>query len=285
MASLVLITGASGFVGGHLAAELAAAGYEVHGLARGKAPEGFPGEWHRGDVGNAASLASIVRELGPRTVFHLPVPGTRAVLDAAGHVVVAGSGAEYGVQPPSRLPVTENAPLNPVTPYGRDKVEQRLLVGESAVYACLFNLLGPRLPDRFAPGSFARQIAEIEVGLRPPVVQLGNPSSTRDWTDIRDAARALRLLAETSAGGPVNVCTGRPVATHDLLQLLISHATVEIEEVVAGGTPSPTDPPEHYGDATRLRKLTGWEPEVPLEQSTADLLDSWRAVIRRQDAS
>jgi GDP-4-dehydro-6-deoxy-D-mannose reductase len=283
MASRVLITGASGFVGGYLAAELASAGHEVHGLARGGAPEGFPGEWHRGDV---AESARFVRDLGADAIFHLVVAGTEIALEAAPTVVVVGSAAEYGSQ--TRLPIAEDAPLNPVTPYGEAKAAQRRLVGDRATYACVFNLVGPGLPDRLAPGAFARQIAAIEGGTTPAVVRTGNLSSTRDYVDVRDAARAIRLLAEagavahgTDARGPVNVCTGLPVATRDLLELLITHATVAID-VEEAGKPSPSDPPEHYGDPTRFVTLTGWQPEIPLGRSAADLLDSWRTQLRSE---
>jgi GDP-4-dehydro-6-deoxy-D-mannose reductase len=254
-----LVIGASGFVGRHLGAELAEAGHDVLGVSRAPAPPDWPGDWLPADIEDEPRLEADV-------VYHLAPVGTAYALSLAPTVVVVGSGAEYGVA--AKLPITEDTPLRPVTSYGEAKAAQARLVlaAPHAAHARIFNLIGPDTPARLAPGAFARQIVD-----GAPTIETGWLGGARDYLDIRDAARALRLLAGHS--GAFNVCSGVPVRTSKLLRLLVGDADVE---VVERSGPSETDVPSHYGDPAKLVEATGWRPEIPLERSVRDLLESLR---------
>jgi GDP-4-dehydro-6-deoxy-D-mannose reductase len=141
-----------------------------------------------------------------------------------------------------------------------------------------FHHTGPGRGEAFAESSFARQVAEIEAGLRPPVLKVGNLEAVRDFADVRDVVRAYWLLLEKGEGGTAyNVCsgTGRPV--RHLLDVLLSASTARVEVRVDPDRLRPSDVPAQVGDPSRLRAATGWEPRIPLERTLRDLLDDWRA--------
>lgn len=259
MAVRSLVIGASGFVGRHLGAALARAGDDVLGVSRAPAPPDWPGDWLPADIEDEPRLEADV-------VYHLAPVGTAYALTLAPTVVVVGSGAEYGVA--AKLPIPEEAPLRPVTPYGEAKAAQaRLVLASShAAYARVFNLIGPDTPARLAPGAFARQIVG---GAR--TIETGWLGGERDYLDVRDAARALPLLA--GHAGAFNVCSGVPVRTRDLLRLMLRGSDAEIVERRG---PGEADVPAHHGDPAKLKAATGWRPEIPLEQSVRDLLQSLR---------
>jgi GDP-4-dehydro-6-deoxy-D-mannose reductase len=136
---------------------------------------------------------------------------------------------------------------------------------------------GPGRGESFAESSFARQIAEIEADLRPPVLSVGNLDAIRDYCDVRDVVRAYwALLEKGEAGATYNVCGGRGRSIRELLDMLLECSRVRVEVRVDPERLRPSDVPALVGDPSKLRADTGWEPRVPLEQSLADLLDDWR---------
>jgi GDP-4-dehydro-6-deoxy-D-mannose reductase len=172
--------------------------------------------------------------------------------------------------------------LRPIGPYAVSKLAQEMVVGgnpdgPAAWIARPFNHIGPRQSDDFVASAFARQIAEIEAGLRPPQIAVGNLEARRDLADVRDTVRAYHLILESGvAGRPYNVCSERAVAVQDLLDTLLSKARVAIEVVRDPARYRPIDTPVVLGSATRLRQELGWRCQIPLEQTLDDLLTYWR---------
>lgn len=298
----MLITGASGFAGGHLADACATAGDEVTGLARGAGL--------LVDLLDAAATRAAVVEVAPDVVYHLAArahvgrswlePGatvhdnvamTLNVLEAVraaapeAAVVFVSSGECYG--PPARLPVDEHADLRPQNPYAVSKASSDLLAGFYAdahglriARARAFNHSGPRQEPTYAIAAFARQVAlGIEAGDDPVRVVTGNPDTLRDYTDVRDVVRAYRLLAD-APDGVFNVCSGRPATAGELVRALGTAAGVEIDHTVDPSLLRAHEVMEVRGSYARLHEATGWEPEIPLERTLADTVAWWREEIR-----
>jgi GDP-4-dehydro-6-deoxy-D-mannose reductase len=155
-------------------------------------------------------------------------------------------------------------------------------VGLPVVRTRTFHHTGPGRGEAFAESSFARQIAEIEAGLREAVLLVGNLEAVRDYSDVRDVVRAYWLLldkAPEAAGQVFNVCSGQGLRIGDLLDRLLSRARVKVEIRVDKSRLRPSDVPAQVGDPSRLKALTGWEPEIPLERSLLELLEDWRARV------
>jgi len=209
-------------------------------------------------------------------------------LDA--RVLVVGSNEEYGSVRPQDLPINETVPLRPSSPYGVGKIAQdylglqyHLSHGLKAIRVRPFNHIGPRQRDVFVVPAFARQIAEIEAGLRPPVMRVGNLQSRRDFTDVRDTVRAYWLILQYGEPGEVyNVGSGRAYSIQEVLDTLLSftevHLTVETDPALL----RPTDVPVSLCDPSKLRAVTGWEPTIPLEQTLRDVLEEWRGRVKRE---
>ncbi len=303
MSRRVLITGASGFAGAHLARACAAAGENVLDLSRSSGL-GI-------DLLDAAAVRAAVRDAKPDVVHHLAarahvgeswrepeaylhdnVAMTFHLLDAVreeapeASVVVAASSELYG--PPARLPVDESAPLRPQNPYAVSKASADLLAGFFAdahglrvVRARAFNHAGPGQEPIYAIASFTRQIAAGIVAGRGRVrVVTGNPDARRDYTDVRDVVRAYRELAESAEPGTYNVCSGRPASAAELLEALGRVTGVEIDHEVDPSLRRANEVMEVRGSHARLHEATGWEPEIPLEQTLADTVEWWTGEIR-----
>ena len=196
-------------------------------------------------------------------------------------VVIAGSGEVYGR--PERLPMDESTPLRPRNPYAVSKAACDLLGGQYAEVHGLrvvrlrsFNQAGPDQSDLYVVGTLARQLAEAELaGGDEAVLKLGNLEAARDFTDVRDAARAQLAAAEAEPDA-YNVCSGRAVKVRELVDMLAKAAKVEVRVEVDESRLRADDVPEVRGTAELLRERTGWQPEIPLEQTMADALQSWR---------
>lgn len=311
----LLVTGAGGFVGRHLLELLRREAPQArlhgvvspHGSLAWRAAEGA--RIVEADLDDPSAAAGVVEEVRPDGIVHLAgqssvhqswldpggtlrtnLLGIVHLLDAARRlalrpaVLVVGSAEEYGPVAPAELPLGEQAPLRPASPYAVSKVAQAALArlygpagGMRIVLTRTFHHTGPGRGEAFAESSFARQIAEIERGLREPVIHVGNLDAVRDFTDVRDVVRAYRLLLEKGEGGQVyNVCSGRGRRIRELVDLLLGASSAAVELRVDASRLRPSDVPAQVGDPSRLRAATGWEPVIPLEQTLRDLLADWR---------
>jgi GDP-4-dehydro-6-deoxy-D-mannose reductase len=266
------------------------------------------------DLTDPAAAAAVVEGVRPERIIHLAgqasvhqswldpagtlranVLGVVHLLDAVRSrglrppVLVVGSAEEYGPVAPEEMPIREETPLRPASPYAVSKVAQGALAllygpagGLRVVLTRTFHHTGPGRGEAFAESSFARQLAEIEAGRQPPVLKVGNLEAVRDFADVRDVVRAYWMLLEKGAGGTAyNVCTGRGRRIRDLLDLLLAASGAKVEVRVDPERLRPSDVPAQVGDPSRLRAATGWEPRIPLERSLLDLLDDWRTRTAR----
>jgi GDP-4-dehydro-6-deoxy-D-mannose reductase len=298
-----LVTGAHGFVGQHLVRHLQDQGDDVVALDR-TGPDPV-------DVTDPDAVAEAMRRAAPDAVYHLagwadvgaswadPIgafrvnaEGTLNVLLACrdaevDRIVAVGSADVYGVVGPADLPLTEASPLRPTSPYAAGKaaaeqvaVQANLGHGVAVIRVRPFNHLGPGQSDKFVAPALAARIARAEVDGADSIV-VGNLSARRDFTDVRDVVRAYRLLVEHGEPGEVyNVCSGRDLAIQELADLLVGMAERPIRLEPDPALLRPIDLPVLRGDAGRLRGATGWAPEIPLEQTLADLLDDMRRRVR-----
>lgn len=314
----LLVTGAGGFVGGHLVDYLnrSQPQVEIFGVVL---PQGGI-SWGSGagmsvieaDLNDPAATAALVESVRPERVLHLAgqssphqswldpagtlrtnVLGIVHVLDAARRqglqpaVLVVGSAEEYGPVAREELPIKETTPLRPASPYAVSKVAQAALAalygpagGMRVVTTRTFHHTGPGRGEAFAESSFARQIAEIELGRREAVLSVGNLDAIRDFADVRDVVRAYWLLLEKAEPGAYNVCSGRGRTIGELLEVLLEASKVHVEVRVDPARLRPSDVPIQVGDPSRLRAATGWEPQIPLERTLVELLDDWRRRLR-----
>lgn len=296
-----LVTGASGFVGRHLEAHLLACGDEVIGVDR--ATDGL-------DITDAGAVAEVVAQVKPEVIYHLagwadvggswraPVEAFRtnaegtlnvlsAATDAGVERVVAVSSADvYGIVSPEELPLTEDSPLRPASPYAASKVAADYLGlqawlgrGLPVLRVRAFNHLGPGQTDKFVAPALASRIARAERD-GGEVITVGDLSARRDFTDVRDVVRAYRLLAEHGAPGEVyNVCSGVDLAVQELADQLLAEARVPLRFEVDPELLRPVELPVLRGSHDRLTAATGWLPEIPMSRTLSDLLEDWRARV------
>ncbi len=319
----VLITGINGFVGGHLAEHLLRqGGWDVWGLARtvATALPALQGQVQcvQADLNDRAATRQAVVAVQPAMIVHLagqafvpesfrdPAQTLCTNMFGALHlflalieegllqtrVLVVGTNEEYGQIGPDDLPVTEQTPLRPTSPYGVSKAAQSLLTlqyhlsnGLDLVRVRPFTHIGPRQNERFVTAAFAHQIARIEAGLQEPVLRVGNLDARRDFTDVRDIVRAYALLLHHGAAGAVyNVGSGQVSTIGTILDLLLTESQVPIEVRPDPALMRPIDIPLVYSDCTPLQRCTGWTPQIPLQQTLRDILDYWRIQVRRAPA-
>jgi GDP-4-dehydro-6-deoxy-D-mannose reductase len=312
----ILITGISGFVGPYLAEHITeiAPEAEVWGMVWAADPAKAPSSVQQveGDLTDISSLTIALDQVRPDIIFHLAAassvasswehPGRFLEVNAVGTVnllevvrtlglgakiVVSSSAEVYGVVPTNKQPITEDAPLAPLSPYAASKAAQDLLTaqyyhgyGMSTIRLRLFHHTGPRRPTQFVASSFAYQIARIERGLDPPRLAVGNLEAVRDFTDVRDVARAYWLAATRGIPGDAyNVCSSRRTSIRRVLDMLLAHSEVEVEVEVDPNRLRAADIPYLVGDHSRFSETTGWHPEIPLVETLGDLLGWWRSQV------
>ena len=323
-----LITGFTGMVGSHLADHLLAdTHWDVVGFARwnddlGNVDHLLPriNEHDRvslvyGDLNDHASLARAVETVRPDYVFHLAaqsypqtsfqapletlqtnILGTAALLDAIHRsaqrpvVHVCASSEVFGRVGREHLPIGEDAPFHPASPYAISKVGTDLVgrfyaeaYGLCVMTTRMFTHTGPRRGDVFAESSFAKQIALIEEGRIEPVLRVGNLDSMRTWSDVRDAVRAYHLLVtkDPIPGAYYNIGGSFSCTVGDMLRHLLSLSSRDDIRVVTDPERlRPIDADLQVPDTRKFQAHTGWLPQIPFEQTMRDLLEYWRDRVR-----
>ena len=290
-----LITGAKGFVGSWLTAHLGEHGDDVLGIDQdvnitdGDAVRAAFVEYQPDIVYHLAALTHVGRSwTDPAEVLHVNATGTLYVLEAARacptppRVLMTSSAEVYGAVPAELLPVREDAPLAPVTPYAASKiaaeylgVQAHLAYGLPVLRVRPFNHVGPGQSSAFVVAALAERIIEArERGATSIVV--GNLSPRRDVTDVRDVVRAYRLLAQRGVAGEVyNVCSGRDVAISEIAERLQKLAGVELSLDADPALARRVDVPVVRGDPSKLRAATGWAPEISLDDTLRAVLEHW----------
>lgn len=209
----------------------------------------------------------------------------RIVPDA--HVTCLSSAAVYGQPDPGEMPLREDSPTAPVSPYGEAKLamegfcrEAEASAGTRVAVIRAFNLVGPGQPEYNAASGLARQIAAAErAGRGRAELTLGNPGAARDLIDVRDAARALAELATAGLVGTFNLCSGHARSVAELAEALAAATPLALVTRTDPALARPADPALLVGDPSRLREALGFAPEIPLRRSLADLLEHWRAEL------
>ena len=311
-----LVTGATGFAGSHLVDQLLDDNPRVAawGHAGGRELPSARHDrltWSSVDLLDLEDVRRALESVEPSAIFHcagvadvhsasrastaalrLNALGTHNLFEAVRRcnlvipVLVTGSALVYRS---SNEALDEDAPIGPSTPYGVSKLAQEMAAARASwcpvFLVRAFNHAGPRQTDAFVTSSFARQIAQIEAGQRDPVLQVGNLEAKRDITDVRDTVRAYRLLiSRGKSRQPYNVCSGRAYRIADLLEILIAGAHAKIRVETDPARLRASDTPLVLGSYARLEADTGWRPQIPIEQTLANLLDYWRGLTHTRDA-
>jgi GDP-4-dehydro-6-deoxy-D-mannose reductase len=286
------ITGGKGFVGHHLERHLVALGDEVTVTDR------------EVDVCNFAQVVASLERAQPSVIYHLAglahvgdswgnptqllsvnVVGTGVVLAAARQVVpeatviVISSAEVYGKVHEHDLPLTESSPLAPASPYAASKAAAEFVAIQAAhgfsqrvIVVRPFNHIGPGQSRQFAVSAFAHRIVEAQQQNKLSL-KVGNLSSRRDFTDVRDVVAAYRLVAEFGESGEIyNVCSGSDVSMQDIVQQLLTIAGADVGLTVDPELLRPVDVPVLRGSAERLTLATGWLPKISLGQTLFDVL-------------
>ena len=316
----VLITGITGFVGSHMAEYALTRGARVFGSQWRSTTENID---HVGahvtliesDLRDFPSALRLVEQSQPTHVVHLAAqsfvgaswqaPAETLTTNIVSQVnlleairafklvprfLCVGSSEEYGLVFEDELPIRETNPLRPLSPYAVSKVTQDLLgfqyfksYGLPIVRSRAFGHEGPRRGEAFVTSSFAKQVAEIEAGLREPVIQVGDLKPRRDYSDVRDIVRGYWLLLEGGEPGEVyNLCSGRSWSIQWVLEFLLDRSRVKgIAVAVDPARLRPSDVMILEGDPTKIEKALGWKTTIPFERTLEDLLEYWRHRVRR----
>jgi len=311
----VLITGIAGFVGSHLAERLLEEKDEVFGIyLPGESLENIRRirkNLHLSgcDITQFDQLSRLVKRIQPDLIYHLAalssvgksfshpldtietnVRGTLYLLEIVRNlkkqtkVLVVGSSDMYGKVSPREVPLTEKKALLPVSPYGASKAACDLLAyqyfksyGVYALRARAFNHTGPRQRTGFVIPDFASQIARIEAGKIPPILKVGNLSTRRDISDVRDVVKAyISLMQKGKPGEAYNICSRKAYSIKNVLKILLSLSKKKIKVEVDEGKSRPAEIPIPTGDNSKIKKITGGKPEIPLKTTLEDTLNFWR---------
>jgi len=316
----ILVTGAGGFVGQHLVQLLRKIypdsvlfGTLYRSDEESKILDNAGVHCLQVDLLDAERTREVLQEAQPDWIFHLagqasPGESFRAAwntlevniraqlnlfesciaLDMRPRFLLAGSAEIYTVTPPEIMPLNEDAPLCPRNPYGLSKLTQDMMGLQYArshqfhtLRARPFNHIGPGQREGFVAPDFAMQVARIEAGLQDPIMSVGTLSAERDFTDVRDVVQAYVLMMEKGEPGePYNVSSNTAHSIQHLLDTFLRLTDSPIQVEFDPARLRPVDVPRIVGNSKKLHDLTGWQPEVPFEQTLADVLADCRERVR-----
>ena len=304
-----LIIGGGGFVGGYLIDELKNNGYEVYATCLESENIGNNCVSIVLDILKKDDISAILDKVKPDVIFHLAAqssvalswrkPQLTAEINIIGainlfeavreyegdtRIIVVGSGEEYGYISENSCPLKETEPLHPGNIYAATKACQEMTAEIYAraykldmVMVRAFNHSGPKQDSIFVISDFCRQIAEIEKGIKSPVISVGNLTAMRDFTDVRDIVHGYRLLAEKGVSGQIyNIGRGKAVAIQYILDTALNLSTAEITVERDEKRMRAADIPIIEPDITKIRTDTGWKAEITVEQTIEDTLNYWR---------
>lgn len=314
-----LITGITGFAGSHLAEYLLSRGnIEVYGTYRLRSRMNHINHIQdkiklvECELKDPHSVNAVIKEIRPDLIFHLAAQSfvptswnsptdtlTNNIVsqvnifeairryDIDAKIQIACSSEEYGMVYPEETPINETNPLRPLSPYAVSKVAQDYLgyqyfqsYGLKVVRTRTFNHTGPRRGEAFVTSNFAKQIAQIEHGINPPKLFVGNLLAKRDFTDVRDVVKAYWLALEKGEPGEdYNIASSTTYTMEEMLHTLLSFSKVEIDIEVDPSRLRPSDVEILLGDVSKFEAKTGWKPEIPFKQTMEDLLNYWRATL------
>lgn len=318
----ILITGITGMVGSHLAEYIIEdhPSVEVHGLIRWRSPLDNIRDikskliLHHAELRDLNSLVYLLREIQPDWIFHLAaqsyvtssyaapadtihtnVIGTTNLLDAVRitgldpKIHICSSSEVYGQVTENEIPIRETNPFRPASPYAVSKVGEDMIAlqyflsyGIKTIRTRMFTHTGPRRGDVFAESAFAKQIAEIEAGIRENPMKVGNLDSVRTFADVRDAVKAYWLLLEKCPSGEVyNIGGTKTMTVGEMLEILKGMACCKIEHEVDPKLLRPSDVTLQVPDISKFQNTTGWSPEISVEKTLQDLLDYHRKQIEQ----
>jgi GDP-4-dehydro-6-deoxy-D-mannose reductase len=288
---------------------------EIHGTVIDERPSHFPSAiiCHRINLRDEHDTVRLIGEVRPDRLYHLAATAIvhrsfddpwetlennihiqlNVILGCitasiAPRMLVVSSGEVYGADQPTDRPTTEDAPMRPANPYAVSKVTQDFLALQYYIShqfpimrARPFNHIGPGQNVGFAASDFASQIARIEAGLQEPVMRVGELSSERDFTDVRDIVGAYRLIVERGTPGEVyNVASGHTYSIRTILNTMLAYSPMQIQVQINSAGLHSSGVRRSWGDATKLRRETGWQPTIPIEETLRDVLDDWRQRVQ-----
>ena len=307
-----LIIGAAGFVGSYLIQHLSDTyDWEIH--ATKLSSETFDASdirIHDLDIMNTVEIEILLNKLRPDYIFHLAaqssvalswknpaltvdinIKGTLNILDTIRNIpgyspkiLLIGSGEEYGYILPDETPINEQVIPRPGNIYAATKACQNMLgsiysraYGLHLIMVRAFNHIGPNQAPIFVVSDFCKQVAEIEAGIKPSVMRVGNLQAKRDFTDVRDVVRAYGLLIQKGqAGETYNIGSGHAIAIQELLDKILSLSEKNISVELDTARLRPADIPVIEADIQKIQQLTAWKPEISLNQTLLETLNYWR---------
>lgn len=315
----ILITGITGFVGAHLTSHLLSQqSYDVYGTYRTESNINVIDEFRsritlkKIDLLDVSAVELFILDLKPDYIINLAAQAspTKSFSDPIEtftnniiseysilntikknelktRTLIISTGDIYGLISPSDLPVNELTQLRPTTPYAVSKITQDYLSLQyflayktDIVRIRPYNHIGPGQKEGYVVSDFAKQIAQIEAGLKEPIISVGNLEAGRDFTDVRDIVKAYELLLQKGVSGDVyNIGSGKSHKIADVLNTLLSFSKKQIDIKVDSNKFRPIDIPEIICDYGKLHKLTGWQPTIPFNKTLQDILDYWRKIV------
>jgi len=304
-----LITGVNGFVGKHLSNFLLSKDFEVWGIDISEDFNGSPKvNYKKSNILDKEELNQLMKEISPDYIFHLAgfssvkksfenpelckkinVGGTENILESVltakinSKILIITSAEIYGI--PKTIPIKETEELNPVSPYGESRKEQEELCKKYSdklqiVISRSFPHIGPGQQPIFVTSDFAKQIAEIELKNKDPLMKVGNLEAKRDFTDVRDIVEAYFLALEKGISGETyNIGSGKSYSIKEVLEVFLSLSEAKIKVEQDPDKLRPSDIPVLQGDNSKFKERTGWEPKIKIKTTLKDVLDYWRELL------